>query len=271
VVKVLDFGISKITGDQDARLTASHSYFGTPAYAAPEQIREATAADARSDVWSLGVILFELLTGRTPFLGSAVSVIAKVMTDPVPWPVDLRPDLPRELARLLLRALERDPNQRFQTMGAMAEALAPFGPARTAAALVADAHRGRGRLGEILVAEQLISQTDLELALAEQGRSGHLLGRVLLDMGLVTHSDLLIALAKQQGIGSGEPKAKVEQDRDGRYASTVPPISRPRRPPSRRWLWVAIALGLPLGVLGGVRASASMTSRSHAGSSSVAR
>jgi serine/threonine protein kinase len=272
VVKVLDFGISKIENDGDARLTASDAYFGTPAYAAPEQIRDAGTADARSDIWSLGIILFELLTGRTPFEGSAVSVIAKVMTDPVPWPITLRPDLPPDLARIVLHALERDPRARFQTMKEMAEALAPFGPARSAATLVADAQRGRGRLGEILVAEQLITQADLELALAEQRSSGKLLGRVLLDLGLVAHSDLLIALAKQQGIGeSPAPPAVVVRKRGERHVSTVPPHWTPRATPKRRWLWIAIAVGLPLGILCGVGASLSMGSHAPAVSSSVGR
>jgi len=262
VVKVLDFGISKIQGDGDARITASHAYFGTPAYAAPEQIRDAAAADARSDVWSLGIILFELLTGRTPFVGNAAAVIAKVMTDPIPWPVDVRPDIPRDLARVVMHALRRDPYERFQTMRELAEALAPFGPARSAATLVADTHRGRGRLGEILVAERLLSQADLERALAEQRRTGQLLGRVLLDMGLVAHSDLLTALAKQQGIG--EPTDPAQGPRD-----TVPPWL-PRRAARRRRFWIAIAVGLPLGVLFGLGASASMNPRASHAQSTVA-
>jgi hypothetical protein len=256
VVKVLDFGISKIEKEGDARLTSSHAYFGTPAYAAPEQIREASAADARSDIWSLGIILFELLTGRTPFEGSAVSVIAKVMTDPVPSPDTLRPGVPADLSRLVLCALRRDPSQRFQTMREMADALAPFGPARSAATLVADAQRGRGRLGEILVAEQLISAADLDRALSEQRRSGKLLGRVLLDMGLVAHSDLLTALAKQQGIGESPALSVAKAPRAHGYEDTVPPSTARRRAPTRRWLWIAVAVGIPLGILCGLGASA---------------
>ena len=197
VMKILDFGISRNERD-DARITAADAYFGTPSYAAPEQLRDASAADARSDVWSLGVILFELLTGHTPFEGTATQVIAKVVSDPVPWPLDLRPDMPRELARVVMLALQRDPSQRFQTMRELASALGPFGPRETAAAALANAHRGRGRLGEILVADGLITPAELEQALGEQKRSGELLGRVLLDLGIVSRPDLLVALAKQQ-------------------------------------------------------------------------
>jgi serine/threonine protein kinase len=261
VVKVLDFGISKMEGDGDPCITASHAYFGTPAYAAPEQLREAIAADARSDVWSLGVILFELLTGRTPFEGSAASVIAKVMTDPVPWPLEIVPELPPELARLVLRALKRNPSERFQTMREMADALAPFGPATSAATLVADAQRGRGRLGEILVAQHLLSPTDLQRALDVQRQSGKLLGRVLLDMNLVSHSDLLTALAKQQGIG---------QDASESHSSALPPSLPRRAGSSRRWVWIALAVGLPLGILFGLGIGASMHSMKAAHSSGAA-
>jgi serine/threonine protein kinase len=232
-------------------LTAANEYFGTPAYAAPEQIRDASSADARSDIWSLGIILFELLTGRTPFEGSPASVIAKVMVDPVPWPLDLRPELSPQLARLVMHALERDPRKRFQTMREMADALAPFGPSRSAATVVADTQRGRGRLGEILVAENLISQASLDLALDEQRRRGHLLGRVLLDMGLVSHSDLLTALAKQQGIGEAcEPASAVEREERRATTLRLPPIPGVAR--ARRWLWVAVAVGIPLGILLGL-------------------
>ncbi len=264
VVKVLDFGISKIEGDGDARITASNAYFGTPAYAAPEQLREAAAADARSDVWALGIILFELLTGQTPFQGGPTAVIAKVMTDPVPSPTELRADLPRDLARVVMRALQRDPGARFQTMHAMAEALAPFGPTRTAAAVLADVQRGRGKLGEILVADGLLSQAALDGALAEQRRSGKLLGRLLIEMELVSHADLLTALAKQQGIHSLHPPSTIEPERRTREALPLasPPIASvaPLPPGAKRgwWLWLAVIVGLPAGILFGLWAAGSM-------------
>jgi hypothetical protein len=264
VVKVLDFGISKIGGDGESRITGSKAYLGTPCYAAPEQLLSAAAADARSDVWSLGVVLFELLTGRTPFVGSATEVIARIMAEPIPWPLELRPDLPEDLARVIMRALRRDPGQRFQSMRELAETVAPFGPAQSTATVVADVQRGRGRLGEILVSEGLITAADLERALAEQRRSGKLLGRVLLDMALVAHADLLTALAKQQGIGAGAPivdavvDAVVDtvvdasaRDRMSREAITFAPARAPRaaeRRLPRLWLWMAIAVGLLLGI-----------------------
>jgi serine/threonine-protein kinase len=256
IVKVLDFGISKIGGDGDSRITGSNAYFGTPCYTAPEQLLSAAAADVRSDVWSLGIVLFELLTGRTPFVGSATEVIARTMAEPIPWPLELRPDLPEALARVMMRALRRDPGQRFQSMQELAETVAPFGPAQSTATVVADAQRGRGRLGEILVSEGLISAADLERALAEQRRSGKLLGRVFLDMALVAHADLLTALAKQQGIGAGTQVVGAvadasARDREARVATTFAPAPTSRaaeRRLPRLWLWVAVAVGLLVGI-----------------------
>jgi serine/threonine protein kinase len=249
LIKVLDFGISKIENDDGSRITAADAYFGTPCYAAPEQLRAASAADARSDIWSLGVILFELLTGRTPFEGSATAVIAKVVADPIPSPIEFCPGLAPELARVVDRTLRRDPEQRFQGMRELAAALAPFGPAQSAAAVIADAQRERGRLGEILVSDGLVTPTDLERALVEQRSGGKLLGRVLLDMGLIAQSDLLTALAKQQGIGGASfPQGQLERDaREAMVRSRAPRTTRARW--WRPGLWIVLAVGVALGVL----------------------
>ena len=210
------------------RITGGDEWFGTPCYAAPEQLRSSADVDPRSDIWSLGVILFELLTNRTPFTGSAVEVIAKVLIDPIPWPLDLRPDLPRDLARVIMTALERDRDRRFQSMREMAAALAPFAPARSASAVLAEMQRSRGRLGEILVADGLLTQVDLDRALEAQRRDGRLLGRVLLEMNLVGHADLLAAIAKQQGLPAKvADQDRLERERLARAALTVAPHGTP--------------------------------------------
>lgn len=132
-VKVLDFGISKaaLTGDQAApqHMTQTSSVLGTPGYMAPEQLRSSKHVDARTDIWALGVILHELLTGRLAFQGSTVpEVYAAILASP-PEPLrSVRPDAPPQLEAVIFRCLEKDPTRRFANVGEMAAALVQFSP-----------------------------------------------------------------------------------------------------------------------------------------------
>jgi len=126
IVKVLDFGISKMSDEGEAKLTHTQSSVGTPLYMSPEQVRSARDVDSRTDIWSLGVILYELLAGRTPFEGSTTAAAASIVADPTPPLIEFRQDVPNNLQDAIYRALAKDPAERFPTVTELAQALAPF-------------------------------------------------------------------------------------------------------------------------------------------------
>lgn len=124
LVKVLDFGIAKAPGGQQFDLTQTAAVMGSPGYMSPEQLRSSRNVDARSDIWSIGTILYELATGRTPFTGESITELAvRVSMDPTPPLPDF---VPAPLQHVIYRCLEKNPDQRFQNLAALAVALAPF-------------------------------------------------------------------------------------------------------------------------------------------------
>jgi serine/threonine-protein kinase len=132
-IKVLDFGISKLTRasalGSGLGMTKTRAVMGSPFYMSPEQMESPRTVDARTDIWSLGVVLYQLLTGEVPFGGETLpQVCVNVATRPAPSLRKSRPDVPSGLELICLRCLEKDPNQRFPTIAALATALARFGP-----------------------------------------------------------------------------------------------------------------------------------------------
>jgi serine/threonine protein kinase len=133
LVKVLDFGISKLTRSGARRassLTKSRSILGTPLYMSPEQLRSTRTVGPATDIWSLGCILYELLAGRPAFFAeSAEALGALIATGPTPRIRDVRPEVPGRFEEVIVRCLEKDPEDRIRSIGELAKAIGPFAPA----------------------------------------------------------------------------------------------------------------------------------------------
>ena len=138
--KVLDFGIAKIQqphGAMDVDITAANLVVGTPQYMSPEQCAQSGPLDARSDIYSFGIIVYEMLAGRVPFTGESPTIIMmKQVQDLAPSILESRPELPPRLAETLQRALAKQPSDRFQTAGEFASALSEAASKATDAASV---------------------------------------------------------------------------------------------------------------------------------------
>jgi eukaryotic-like serine/threonine-protein kinase len=152
-VKVLDFGIMKATEVKDAvnfDNTNSSIVMGSPRYMSPEQMRSTRAIDTRADIWALGVILHELVTGAAPFDGETMpDLLAAILQDPAPALRKHLPEAPHGLEAIVAKCLEKDPSARYADVAELTEALAPFGSAmaRVSADRVARVIRPRSAVG----------------------------------------------------------------------------------------------------------------------------
>jgi len=133
VLKVLDFGISKSSfATSQGRLTKTSAVVGSPLYMSPEQLMSAKTVDVRSDIWALGVVLYELLTARMPFEADTLpEVIAAVMHRAHAPLHAARPEVPPGLEAVVDRCLSKEPTLRFANVAELARAVAPFGPPRS--------------------------------------------------------------------------------------------------------------------------------------------
>ncbi|MFO0999134.1 MAG: family 16 glycoside hydrolase [Planctomycetaceae bacterium] len=129
---IMDFGLAKVIGEIDgreARLTQEGAILGTPRYMAPEQVNgDQKAIGPATDIYALGVMLFELLTGRAPYSGALLTILSQIASSPVPNVCDFQSGLDVELSRVCRKAMDKIPASRFESMEQFADALLPFIP-----------------------------------------------------------------------------------------------------------------------------------------------
>jgi hypothetical protein len=133
-IKVLDFGISKVTNASasDNAMTKTSAIMGSPLYMSPEQMTASRDVDARTDIWAIGVVLYELLAGRPPFRAETLPEICGLILTMAPPAIrNFSPSTPEPLQLAVLRCLEKDRARRFQSVSDLAQAIAPFGSRAT--------------------------------------------------------------------------------------------------------------------------------------------
>ena len=162
-LKVLDFGISKAfdaTGAKQPSLTVTSMTLGSPLYMSPEQVRSSKTVDARTDVWALGVIAYELLAGIQPFEAETVTgLCAKIVADePVPLR-SIRPEVPATFDAIVGKCLEKNPAARYQSVIQLAAALRPFASADGLASVARIARTGGALKPTLASAPERISQS----------------------------------------------------------------------------------------------------------------
>jgi serine/threonine-protein kinase len=251
-VKVLDFGISKIIGavGADVDLTKEHTVLGSPHYMSPEQMRSSRDVDGRSDIWSLGVILYMILAAQRPFRGHHVGeIIARVMASKPAPPSRHRRELPPELDAVIMRCLERTPSARFADVSELAKALLPFAPEGSArlvegiARIVISPGRTAASLSAVQLSEsqRLAAATPMRTPVPEPEATRDS------EPEPDPEADLDTAIATPAAIRQAPPESVAPPSVTGAWGGTASRLAAPR--PSRLPLIAAFAVTGLLGAL----------------------
>jgi serine/threonine-protein kinase len=207
-VKVLDFGVSKLM-DAGLQLTQDAVTLGSPLYMPPEQMSASKDVDARADIWSLGVILYELIAGKTPFDAEQLPQLCTRIFTGAPTPLgQFRGDAPPGLEAVLLRCFEKKRENRWRNVAELAAALVPFAPSRAVVhaervAAILGLNEGPSRMTDVLPPEPIAAISPLRAQAMSAGTGG------TLDNGSVTKSRNGAALAPRSkggavlGVGLG--------------------------------------------------------------------
>jgi serine/threonine protein kinase len=242
VVRVCDFGIAKQVGGE-SELTKTGSQLGTPDYVSPEQLKSSKHVDERTDVWSLGASLYQMLCGAAPFahIESVFDLIAAIVTEDVPHLQDRAPWLDASLALVVHKALQRDPNQRWATLEELADALRAFSggdelldPSRIVA--VSSSRRSvvspradlRDAPKQTSLAPSAVSETD-ELGLVNQKLDGRYLVKRLIGKGGMGNvyevetntGELLAAKVVSAGVKGANPATLQRFAREAKSSSAI--------------------------------------------------
>ncbi|MBI5498899.1 MAG: serine/threonine protein kinase [Deltaproteobacteria bacterium] len=233
-IRILDFGIARLaaTPGTASRLTVPGTVMGTPFYMSPEQVAGTAAIDGGADIYALGVVLFEALTGKLPFAGANVQeTLCKVLEAPFPSARELCPEIPEELERVIRRATARARGERFHDAASFAAALEPFRELRFSAAPgaapgTAARHRQasdatpqpvivshtaptvavRGATGPVAAPPAAVSHSDGGAGRRRRSRLAALAAGVVLVAGIA----LALLLTRDGGNGSRDPAAVRE-------------------------------------------------------------
>jgi serine/threonine protein kinase len=218
LIKVLDFGISKSPMGTDMQLTQTQSLLGTPAYMSPEQMRSARLVDWRSDIWSLGSVLYELLEGRRPFEADSFSEMCVKVAVDAPAPMV---NTPIELQPVILKCLAKSPDQRYATMAELGHALVPF---------VQDQHQ----------AQRLVERMTRVLRRSSHNWDG--------DSSVHTPTDTsgVVRVAQPPWQAKSEPSAAIQR-RDLSQPVAAAPTTMMDHRPQRRGFIIVIGVGVLFG------------------------
>jgi len=213
LIKVLDFGIAKAQRDQAFSLTHTSTVLGSPSYMSPEQLKSPRNADVRSDVWSMGVILYELASGHLPFTGESLTALAlRISMDPVP-PLGGR--IPPGFDSVVYRCLEKEAAQRYPDLAELAHALAAYsGPSgrELAAAVSRLLHRATRTAtpgdvptprADVLDARALVATTHPEVTAAPRGSTPTTMGSAASSMATAQSA------ARHRGVIAGVAGAAI--------------------------------------------------------------